>query len=62
MRYPVRGKITGKAHKSQRSDLGSIFIPFHFVETAANMLTNPALDPDSKIPELKVCAVKIRKL
>ena len=57
-----RGKITGKAHVSKRSDLGSVFIPFHFVETAANMLTNPALDPDSKIPELKVCAVRVKKL
>ncbi len=56
-----RGAITGKAHITDRSDLGSVFIPFHFVETAANMLTNPALDPDSKIPEFKVCAVQLRK-
>jgi predicted molibdopterin-dependent oxidoreductase YjgC len=56
-----RGVISGKAHITDRSDLGSVFIPFHFVETAANMLTNPALDPDSKIPEFKVCAVQLRK-
>jgi anaerobic selenocysteine-containing dehydrogenase len=39
-----------------------IFIPFHFVESAANVLTNPALDPIAKIPEFKVCAVKIEKV
>jgi predicted molibdopterin-dependent oxidoreductase YjgC len=36
-----------------------VFIPFHFSEAAANILTNTALDPIAKIPELKVCAVKI---
>lgn len=36
-------------------------MPFHFAETTANTLTNPALDPNCKIPELKVCAVKIEK-
>ena len=41
---------------------GVVFIPFHFVEAAANTLTNPALDPKSKIPELKVCAVRVRKI
>jgi formate dehydrogenase major subunit len=39
----------------------TLFIPFHFAESAANMLTNPALDPIAKIPELKVCAVRIEK-
>jgi formate dehydrogenase major subunit/formate dehydrogenase alpha subunit len=38
---------------------GTIFIPFHFAEAAANVLTNAALDPVSKIPEYKVCAVRI---
>jgi len=56
-----RGTIKGKTHITERSDLGSVFIPFHFVEAAANILTNPALDPDSKIPELKVCAVRLSK-
>lgn len=56
-----RGKINGYATVTDRSDVGSVFIPFHFVETAANMLTNPALDPVSKIPEFKVCAVKVQK-
>jgi predicted molibdopterin-dependent oxidoreductase YjgC len=39
-----------------------IFMPFHFVEGAANVLTNPALDPISKIPEYKSCAAKIEKV
>ena len=38
---------------------GVVFIPFHFAEAAANALTNSALDPIAKIPELKVCAVKV---
>jgi len=40
---------------------GTIFMPFHFKEGAANVLTNPALDPVSKIPELKVCAVRVER-
>ena len=38
---------------------GSVFIPFHFREAAANMLTNDALDPYGKIPEFKFCAVRL---
>jgi formate dehydrogenase major subunit len=38
---------------------GTIFIPFAYVEAAANILTNPQLDPIGKIPEYKYCAVKI---
>jgi formate dehydrogenase major subunit len=38
-----------------------IFIPFCFQEAAANILTNPQLDPIGKIPEFKFCAVKIEK-
>ena len=40
---------------------GVVFIPFHFAEAAANELTNAALDPVSKIPEYKVCAVRVEK-
>ena len=40
---------------------GSIFLPFCYYEAAANLLTNPALDPFGKIPEFKYCAVKVRK-
>jgi predicted molibdopterin-dependent oxidoreductase YjgC len=39
--------------------LGVVFIPFHFAEAAANALTHAALDPTAKIPEYKVCAVKV---
>ena len=38
---------------------GAVFIPFCFYEAAANLLTNPALDPFGKIPEFKYCAVKV---
>jgi predicted molibdopterin-dependent oxidoreductase YjgC len=41
---------------------GSVFIPFHFAEAAANRLTNDALDPKSKIPEYKVAACTIEKV
>ena len=36
---------------------GTVFVPFHFAEAAANVLTHAALDPVAKIPEYKVCAV-----
>ena len=57
-----RGEIKIKADLSERMEKNTIFIPFHFVESAANMLTNPAFDPIAKIPEFKVCAVKIQKM
>jgi formate dehydrogenase major subunit len=38
---------------------GSIFIPFAYYEAAANLMTNPALDPFGKIPEFKYCAVRV---
>jgi len=58
-----RGEILAKAKVSSRSPEGCIFIPFHFAEAAANRLTHSfALDPVSKIPELKVCAVKVQKI
>ena len=40
---------------------GTVFISFHFAEAAANILTLRTLDPKSKIPELKVCAVRVKK-
>ncbi len=49
---PARGSPTGIAQ-------GTVFMPFHFAEAAANVLTNAALDPIAKIPEYKVCAVAI---
>src|SRR4030043_311347 len=57
-----RGAINVKTLISDRPGKGMVFIPFHFKEAAANMLTNTVLDPISKIPELKVCAVKIEQL
>jgi predicted molibdopterin-dependent oxidoreductase YjgC len=57
-----RGKIRARISVSERSPKGSIFIPFHYAEAAANVLTNSALDPESKIPEFKVCAVRIWKV
>jgi predicted molibdopterin-dependent oxidoreductase YjgC len=41
---------------------GVVFMTFHFAESATNLLTNPALDPVSKIPELKFCAVRVEKV
>ena len=42
---------------------GAIFVPFvKLADSAANVLTNAALDPGSKIPEYKVCAVRVERL
>jgi len=54
-----RGKITLRAWVSERASPGIVFIPFHFWEAAANLLTIDAIDPQAKIPEYKACAVKI---
>jgi len=56
-----RGEIESKAKISENAVEGTVFIPFHYAEAAANKLTNPALDPTAKIPEFKVCAVRIEK-
>ncbi|MBU1290631.1 MAG: formate dehydrogenase subunit alpha [bacterium] len=56
-----RGKIKAKAKVTGKSGKGVVFMSFHFREAAANLLTNAALDPVAKIPEYKVCAVKIKK-
>ena len=57
-----RGHIEIPAKVTERVPKGTVFIPFHFAECAANMLTNPVLDPDAKIPVLKVCAVNVTKV
>jgi len=54
-----RGRIEAEARVSDAAVDGTLFIPFHWAEAAANELTNSALDPTAKIPELKVCAVRI---
>lgn len=56
-----RGSITLQARPSTRTARGNVFIPFHFREAAANVLTNDQLDPFGKIPEFKFCAVKVEK-
>jgi len=56
-----RGKIRARINVSSKAVSGTVFIPFHFAKAAANRLTNAALDPVSKIPEYKVCAVKVSK-
>jgi predicted molibdopterin-dependent oxidoreductase YjgC len=56
-----RGEVIAKAKITEISPPGTIFMTFHFAESPTNVLTNPALDPVSKIPEFKVCAVRIEK-
>jgi formate dehydrogenase alpha subunit len=54
-----RGSIVLRALVSEKTRPGVIFIPFHFVEAAANLLTIDALDPQAKIPEFKACGVNV---
>jgi formate dehydrogenase alpha subunit len=54
-----RGEVEIKVRISKRVSEGTVFIPMHYREAAANVLTNDALAPDVLIPEFKVCAVKI---
>jgi formate dehydrogenase major subunit len=56
-----RGKIALYARADEGMPQGAVFIPFCYYEAAANMLTNPVLDPFGKIPEFKYCAVKVSK-
>ena len=51
-----------KARISHRDTPGTCFVPFHFREAAANLLTIDEVDPDGKIPEFKFCAVKIERV
>jgi formate dehydrogenase major subunit len=56
-----RGTIQARIKISRKAVTGTVFIPFHYAQAAANRLTNAALDPISGIPEYKVCAVKVSK-
>ncbi len=56
-----RGRIRAHLRSDEAVAPGSVFIPFCFAEGAANMLTNPKLDPFGKIPEFKYCAVALNK-
>lgn len=53
-----RGKVRTKASKSNRVRTGQAFMPFHWGDAPANLLTNPVVDPIAKIPEYKVSSVK----
>jgi formate dehydrogenase major subunit len=54
-----RNSMVTACRISDRVAPGQVFVPFHFREAAANLLTNPVLDPYAKMAELKVCAVRI---
>jgi formate dehydrogenase major subunit len=54
-----RGSIALAARADEGTPRGAVFIPFCFYEAAANLLTNPVLDPFGKIPEFKYCAVRV---
>jgi formate dehydrogenase alpha subunit len=54
-----RGQIELGVRITDRIKPGIVFIPFHFAEAAANTLTNSAVDPVAKIPEYKVCSVRV---
>ena len=56
-----RGEVTARIKVTENSPKGCVFMTFHFSESPTNKLTNPGLDEQSKIPELKVCAVRLEK-
>ncbi len=55
-----RGSVSLYARADDGMARGAVFVPFAYVEAAVNRLTNPALDPFGKIPELKYCALRMR--
>ena len=57
-----RGDLETAVKVTDIIDDDIVFMPFHFAEGAANVLTNNALDPVAKIPELKVATVNISKI
>ena len=57
-----RGEVKVPARVTKDIMKGVTFMPFHFKECAANVLTNNALDPIAKIPEFKACAVRVEKI
>ncbi len=57
-----RGSVTARAEVTERTQAGLVFMTFHFPDAAANVLTIAALDPVAKIPEYKVCAVRVEPL
>jgi len=57
-----RGEITARVKVTESSQRGVVSMTFHFAESPTNLLTSSALDPVAKIPETKVCAIKIEKI
>ena len=58
-----RGTCTARARLTHSIRQDTLFLPFHYGgEGRANLLTNPALDPTSKMPEFKVCAARIERI
>jgi formate dehydrogenase major subunit len=57
-----RGSIDLEARVDRAVPRGVVFVPFCYVEAPANLLTNPALDPDGKIPEFKYCAARVERI
>ena len=55
-----RGQVVIRVRRDDGTPRGAVFIPFAYYEAAANILTNPALDPVGKIPEFKYCAVALQ--
>jgi anaerobic selenocysteine-containing dehydrogenase len=56
-----RGSVQAKAKVTQTTPPGVVSMTFHYPETRTNLLTHDALDPVAKIPEFKVCAVKVER-
>jgi formate dehydrogenase major subunit len=57
-----RGAITLRVRLDREVAEGMVFVPFCYTEAAANLLTNPELDPFGKIPEFKFCAARVEGL
>nr|MCR5626577.1 formate dehydrogenase subunit alpha [Lachnospiraceae bacterium] len=57
-----RGAITAIARVGRKVNEGEAWMPFHFPDSPVNRLTNAALDDFARIPEYKVCAIKIEKI
>ncbi|MCD6453290.1 MAG: formate dehydrogenase subunit alpha [Dehalococcoidales bacterium] len=56
-----RGEVVARTNVNDASPVGTVFMTFHYAESPTNILTNPAFDPVSRIPEFKVCAVRIER-
>jgi anaerobic selenocysteine-containing dehydrogenase len=56
-----RGSVLATARLTERSPEGTVFMTFHYAEAVVNLLTHDTVDPVAKIPEYKVCAVRVMK-